>query len=173
MGNDRPDYPEVDLGDPEEVRAALENGRAAWDSKNEKEALRWLQRATLAATKANISKRAGTLAQSVSTLSQNLGANLLNVPLLSKPTPGGASAGTDFSDTTVVDGPADVAVPKILAASRQKPRQALRVAVEPAPGEPTLLRVRILDDGQAAAAGTHEALLVAIEPGADFFKRKE
>jgi len=176
MGNEKPSYPEVEVEDPEAVSAALISGATSWKEGNEREALRWLQRATLAATRANLTKRAGVLAQTVASLSTALGGQLLKVPQLSKQGPTGATLDTDFSDTTVVDGSPEtipITKAKLVNASLQKPRQALRVAVEPAPGEPNVLRIQILEDGRAPAPGAHEAFLVPVEAGADFTRRRE
>lgn len=173
MGNNKVDYPVSEVSDPEEVRAALEGGLTAWSLNNEREALRWLQRAVLAATKANASKRAGTLALAVAALSKSLAGQLLNVPRLSKPSLSAKDPTTDFSDTTSVDGPTDVMpLPTSPSTSRQTPRQALRVSVVPTPGEPNTWRLQLLDDGQPAAPGSHEAFLVSVEPGADLFRRR-
>ncbi|MDX2051775.1 MAG: hypothetical protein SFV15_05240 [Polyangiaceae bacterium] len=175
MASDRPDYPSPQPGDPEDVRVALQAGEHAWKSGNEREALRSLQRATLAATKTNPGQRAGQLAQAVAALSQRVGGQVLTVPTLSKPVPTGATPENDYSDTTVVDGPAEtVSAPKLQAKiTPPKARMALRVAVEPTPGEPNVLRVHLLEDGRAPAQGLHEAFLVAVEPLADLLRRKD
>jgi|GEM_PF-1202269 len=176
MGNEKPSYPEVEIEDPEAVSAALISGATSWKEGNEREALRWLQRATLAATRANLTKRAGVLAQTVARISTALGGQLLKVPQLSKLSSSGATLETDFSDTTVVDGSPEtipITKAKIVDDSLQKPRQALRVAVEPAPGEPNILRIQLLEDGRAPAPGAHEAFLVPVEAGVDFTRRRE
>jgi hypothetical protein len=53
-----------------------------------------------------------------------------------------------------------------------RPRQALRVSVTPSPDDKTLLLVRPLLDDEAAPAGTHEAILTALEPGAHLLSKK-
>jgi hypothetical protein len=49
------------------------------------------------------------------------------------------------------------------------PRQAARVSVEKSPSEPGLYLVRLLDEGNAAEAGSVEALLVTLHPNAGLF----
>ena len=51
-------------------------------------------------------------------------------------------------------------------------RTALRVAAIPNDAESGLLIVRILKEGEPLPAGSHEALLVAWEPGTDLLKPK-
>ena len=53
-----------------------------------------------------------------------------------------------------------------------RPRQALRVSVEPSPDDKNLLHVRPLAEDESAPAGAHEALLTALEPGAHLLSRK-
>lgn len=58
------------------------------------------------------------------------------------------------------------------AAIAVRPRQALRVAVEPSPDDKTLLLVRPLAEGEPVPPHAHEALLSALEPGAHLLSRK-
>ena len=51
-------------------------------------------------------------------------------------------------------------------------RQTLRVAVEPSPDDRNLLLVRPLAEDDPLPAGAHEALLVALEPGAHLMSKK-
>lgn len=53
-----------------------------------------------------------------------------------------------------------------------RPRQALRVAVQPSPDERGLLLVRTLAEGESAPDGHHEALLVALEPGVHLLSKR-
>lgn len=53
-----------------------------------------------------------------------------------------------------------------------RPRQALRVSVAPSADDRTLLLVRVLEEHESAGPGTHEAMLVALEPGAHLLSRR-
>lgn len=58
------------------------------------------------------------------------------------------------------------------AATTAKSRQTLRVSVQPSNEEKGLLLVRVLEEGEAAPKGAHEALLVGLEAGAQLTARK-
>jgi hypothetical protein len=60
----------------------------------------------------------------------------------------------------------------IASATSPRPRQALHVAVIPADDDRNLLYVRILADGEAPPTGSHEALLVALEPQTNLLVRR-
>ena len=53
-----------------------------------------------------------------------------------------------------------------------RPRQALRVAVEPSPDDKNLLLVRPLAEGEPVPEHMHEAVLTALEAGAHLISRK-
>ena len=53
-----------------------------------------------------------------------------------------------------------------------RPRQAIRVAVEPSPDDRNLLLVRPLAEGETAPEHAHEAMLTAMEAGAHLLSRK-
>lgn len=58
------------------------------------------------------------------------------------------------------------------AALALRPRQALRVAVEPSSDDKGLLLVRPLAEGEPVPEGMHEAILSALEAGAHLLSRK-
>jgi hypothetical protein len=77
----------------------------------------------------------------------------------------------EFADKTIVDrlGDGKKRAPSLPGLTS---RVALRVAVATAPSDSTVLMVRVLAEGQPVPSGAHEAILVALEPGADFFRPK-
>jgi hypothetical protein len=159
-------YPAALADDPEEVSLALESGTVLWHKGERAQALRWLQRATLAATKANLNQRAGVLAQATAELS-----GLLGEPRAASASTASArhnsSSGLDFSDTTIVDHPAagtPTDAPKV--------RYAVRVAVE-GTRTPNVLSVRVLGEAEALPKGAHLCLLVPLEPEVDLTRPKK
>jgi hypothetical protein len=163
-------FPEPEKGDLAEVVSALETGLGLWKKGERLDAIRWLQKAALKASQCGQMRRAGVLAGAAG----QLNSQLKGIPMASPDRKTQAHFDSDFSDTTIVDrAPQPVAVPGAPLAAPKQPRQSLRVAVERSKTEPDVLLVKVLEDGQSTPPGAHEALLVALEAGADLLKPKK
>jgi len=171
MSDPKPEYPASEPGDPDEVVLALETGRALWSKGDLRDAIRWLQKAAMKSLQVGNHVRAVVLTRTAA----EFGSSLTIRP---SPPIGQASssdADGEYADKTIVDRLSDVATRQKPAApaSSGSARSALRVAVTPAAaGDPRSLVVRVLADGQSAPADAHEAMLVPMAPGTDFFKPK-
>jgi hypothetical protein len=152
MNDSNVSFPSPEPGDPEQVAVALETASALWSRGDAREALRWLRRAAETAGDAGADIRAVTLARSAADLTTRL-----QVPPSVPPAP----AALDSQVPTTLSSPAP-----------PRARQALRVAVEPSGTERDMLVVRVLAEGEAAPAGTNEALLVALDPSAHLLARR-
>jgi len=154
-------FPNPEPGDPEEVVVALETATALWTRGDSREAIRWLRRAAETAGEAGSDVRAVTLARSAADLTSRL-----QIPQSVPPEPAvaptnGAGALRESEVPSTKSSPAP-----------PRARQALRVAVEPPSGDRNALVAHVLAEGEAAPAGTHEALLVAIDPSAHLLSRR-
>ena len=169
MTETKPEYPGAEAGDPDEVVLALETGRALWSKGDLRDAVRWLRRAAEKAVRVGHNARGAFLARAAAELSTHLTVPPTPPPLpVSRPI---TNLDSDFTDTTIVDRPpiSGVAgmVQRAVSSSRARSRQGLRVAVQPSLEEPDVLLIKVLEEDQAPPPGSHEDMLVALEPGVD------
>lgn len=168
MSDPKPEYPASEKGDPEEVALALETGRALWQKGDHRDAIRWLQKAAMKSLQVGNHVRAAVLTRTAA----EFGASLTIRPAPAIPVASSSDLDGEYADKTIVDRLSDVASRQRSAPAAGAGRSALRVAVSPVPGDSTALLVRVLGDGQAAPSEAHEAMLVPLNPGTDFFKPK-
>lgn len=170
MSDPKPEYPASEPGDPEEVVLALETGRALWSKGDLRDAIRWLQKAAMKSLQVGNHVRAAVLTRTAAEFGSSL--TIRPAPPIGHAT--SSDADGEYGDKTIVDRLSDVATRQKPAApaSSGSARSALRVAVTPATGDSRSLVVRVLADGQSAPPDSHEAMLVPLAPGTDFFKPK-
>jgi hypothetical protein len=172
MSDPKPEYPASEPGDPEEVVLALETGRALWSKGDLRDAIRWLQKAAMKSLQVGNHVRAAVLTRTAAEFGSSL--TIRPAPPLGQSS-SSSDADGEYADKTIVDRVSDVATRQKPAASASSgsARSALRVAVTPATtGGSRSLVVRVLADGQSAPPDAHEAMLVPLAPGTDFFKPK-
>jgi hypothetical protein len=167
-------FPVPQSGDSEELSLALETAGALWAKGDAREAVRWLRRAAESAGDAGDDMRAVTLARAAADLTADL-----QIPP-SMPAP--PSQPRPSREPPLPSAPAQPpplppqaqaqAQPAPAQGPTARPRQALRVAVTPSDNDKALLLVRVLAEGEAAPHGAHDALLVALEAGANLVAKK-
>lgn len=169
---------------------ALETARALWSKGQGLESVRWIQRAAENAESAGNDLRAVMLARAAADLRAEV--SVASEPPGALNEAAALAPYDDFTEQTIVDSPASslarvslqsgvqiaempaepptkssvVATPGRVAPSvAVAQHQAVRVAVVGSDGAANVLNVRLLLEGEAAPAGSVEALLVSLDPG--------
>jgi len=193
MSDMSPNLPRVEAGDAAEVALALETARALWSKGQGLECVRWIQRAAENAESSGDDRRAVALARAAADLraevhvaseppgSFNEAAALAPYDDFSEQTlvdsPGtsltraalqsgvhiGETPGAPLSSSVLVV-PSPLTPEVAPSAPRPPQHHALRVAVMSADPARRELVLRVLGEGEAAAPGSSEALLVALDP---------
>jgi hypothetical protein len=156
-----PGFPAPSASDAEPVSLALETASALWGKGDVREALRWLRRAAETAGALGDDLRAVGLARAAAELT----AELQIPPSIPPPGLPRPEASAPFSASAPTQ-------PAVGVGAAPRPRQALRVAAAPSDTDRNVLIVRVLAEGEPPPAGSHEALLVAVEPDAHLFSRR-
>ncbi len=152
-----PSPPAVEDSDSDDVRWALETANAVWGRGDIREALQWIRRAAEAAAEVGADMRAVHLAKSAADLR-----GLLDVPRTAPP----PAAGIDV-DVEIPPSP-----PPSELAKKGKERvrhHAIRVAVSLSMEEMGALVAKPMKPGEQAPEGSHEAVIIALDPDADLF----
>jgi len=169
---------------------ALETARALWSKGQGLESVRWIQRAAENAESAGNDLRAVMLARAAADLRAEV--SVASEPPGALNEAAALTPYDDFTEQTIVDSPASslarvslqsgvqiaempaepptkssvTAVPgRVTPSVAVAQHQAVRVAVVGSDGAANLLNVRLLLEGEAAPAGSVEALLVSLDPG--------
>lgn len=157
-----PNLPSTERGDAAEVALALETARSLWLQGQGLESVRWIQRAAENAESSGDDLRAVSLARAAADLRAEAAALTLD----------------DFSEQTIVDAPDTALLRQALPSSPQLAipapapvlivpplveHQTLRVAVISQDQQSRQLTLRVLGQGEAAPAGSTEALLVSLD----------
>lgn len=149
-----PSPPAIEPSDPDDVLWALETAHAVWGRGDVREALQWVRRAAESAAEAGADARSLDLAKQAAELR-----TLLDVP----PTIPPPALEVPVS---VPSSPA----PQAPATGRRRVRNhAVRVAVCLSFEHDGALVAVPIAEGQTAPPGSHEALLVAVDPSVDLF----
>ncbi len=185
-------FPRPEPGDPEELSWALQTAHSMWSQGDAREAVRWLQRAALTATEIGLNQRGQAIAQLATHLRSTTrsqppaapGAQPSAAPAAPRSAPPQAhseqpshplaqthvSMGMDpthppSSRVTALTEQGQhppAGAPEAQLSPHSAARQALRVSVARNPDGS--FHVVPLSEGQAAAGGTVEALLVELLP---------
>ena len=181
--------PRAESGDAAEVALALETARALWAKGQGLESVRWIQRAAENAESSGDDLRAVSLARAAADLRAEVG--VASEPPGSMNEAAALTPYDDFTEQTIVDSPGTslarqslqsgvqiaevppapprapvvlLSPPLAAAPARPAPRQALRVALLNGDAGTRQLSVLVLDEGEAAPAGSTEAMLVSLDP---------
>ncbi len=148
-----PSPPPVEDSDSDDVRWALETANAVWARGDIREALQWIRRAAEAAAEVGADMRAVQLAKGAAELR-----GLLEVPRTAPPPPG---------IEVDVEIPRSSSIPK--EAKERVRHHAVRVAVSLSMEEMGALVAKPMKPGESAPQGSHEAVIIALDPDADLF----
>lgn len=161
-----PHFPASIAGDPTEVVTAIDVANALWDKGNNSEAIRWLNRAVVAASEAGNSARAADLAQAAGELQALVDVRAteaaLSVPPPVESTPPSMPPGSapppqePWPDSSR-------RVQLVRAVSSNPPHAAqdgwMRVSVRTSVRDPKLFVLRPLAEGEPVPTGTREGFL--------------
>ena len=178
-------FPSAASGDPDDVRWALETGKAMWQKGDKREALRWLRRAAETASEEGADERALALAKAAADRRTEL-----DIPQSIAPPAQAAAAsqppaaevepavGAEPAEEPTQEWQAEellaahgrrvAAGPKESSAPELATHHAIRVALTE-PDDRGIFRGRQLKRGEDPPEGTTLALVVAVEPDRDLF----
>lgn len=151
--------------DSEPVSTTLETAAALWQAGNRVEAARVLARAAAMSSIAGDEPRGAALSAAAADLMAILGIAGPDLVDVDEDNEG------DINERQTMTEPVSVAELRA-AAFPVQPRPAFRVAVRPSTTEPGRLSVRVLGDGEPMEDGSHEALLVGVDPHVDLLPRR-
>lgn len=164
-----PQFPVSVAGDPNEVATALDVASAFWEKGDNSEAIRWLNRAVVAANQGGDSERAARLAQAAGELQAAIegrtpeAAPSAPPPAESTPpsmqpasVPPAQEAWPDSSKRVQLAPPV---APSAATAPSLRLDGWMRVSVKTSVRDPKLLVLRTLTEGEPAPAGTREGFL--------------
>ena len=149
--------PSSERSDPEHVRSSLALARADLERGEIREALRHLRRAAEGADAAGSELRAVALARAAADLATEAGSSMTPPPTTIAPS----------APPSLVRASPEAALQQLLDAGR-----AVKVVVKRSTRDDNLYVVRRAE-GHAPALGTREAVMVLIEPDADFFGKPD
>jgi hypothetical protein len=179
------EIPVPETSDGEDVRSALETADALWSAGNHGEAVRLLRIAAEKASDAGNDLRALEIARAVADISareavraalaepmeetdEQTDRQTVVQPMSQRPAPDRAPA---VDHTPAVDQtPRANETSGTMRAVASVQRQAVRVSVRPGLGPSGALQVRLLAEHESPDDGSFEAILVAVEAGAELLR---